>query len=150
WVGGVEADVSWGNIKGAFPCFDGLHAAIGEASADYCSAKSNTLGTIVGRFGPTVGNAWVYLLGGGAWIRDRYQDIYIFDEACQGVVCAVYNAKETRWGWTAGGGIEYAVTANWSGKLQYNYMDFGTRQLRLQGPTSGGICPCGYPEDINQ
>ena len=31
----------------------------------------------------------------------------------------------TRTGWTIGGGIEYAVTNNWSIRAEYRYSDFG-------------------------
>ena len=29
-------------------------------------------------------------------------------------------------GWTVGGGLEYAVTNNWSVRAEYRYTDFGT------------------------
>ncbi|MGH6831174.1 MAG: outer membrane protein, partial [Methylocella sp.] len=31
----------------------------------------------------------------------------------------------TRTGWTIGGGIEYALTGNWSIRAEYRYADFG-------------------------
>jgi outer membrane immunogenic protein len=33
--------------------------------------------------------------------------------------------SETRAGWTVGGGLEYAVTPNWSIRAEYRYADFG-------------------------
>ena len=30
-------------------------------------------------------------------------------------------------GWVAGIGVEFALTGNWSGKVEYNYVDFGSR-----------------------
>ena len=33
--------------------------------------------------------------------------------------------SNTRVGWTAGGGIEYAVTNNWSVQAEYRYSNFG-------------------------
>jgi outer membrane immunogenic protein len=36
-------------------------------------------------------------------------------------------SSDTRLGWTVGGGIEHKFTPNWSGKLEYLYMDFGTK-----------------------
>ena len=151
WVGGIEADVSGANINGSFPCFNGIALIKGEPSSDSCSAQSKTLGTIVARFGPTVGNAWVYLLGGGAWIRDHYHDSYFFPDRYGDFVVG-YSASETRWGWTVGGGIEYAIDANWSAKVQYNYMDFGTKRLTFNAPGGdpAGDCPCSYTEDISQ
>jgi outer membrane immunogenic protein len=35
----------------------------------------------------------------------------------------------SRSGWTAGGGIEYALPRNWSAKLEYDFMEFGTERL---------------------
>jgi len=37
------------------------------------------------------------------------------------------SSTDTRVGWTLGGGIEHKFTPNWSGKLEYLYMDFGTK-----------------------
>jgi outer membrane immunogenic protein len=41
------------------------------------------------------------------------------------------NAK--RQGWTVGAGFEWAFAGNWSGKIEYNYMDFGKRSVLLTG-----------------
>ena len=41
------------------------------------------------------------------------------------------SSSETRWGWMFGTGVEYAVTPNWSAKVEYNYLDFGTRTVFL-------------------
>jgi outer membrane immunogenic protein len=41
-------------------------------------------------------------------------------------------------GWTAGTGIEWAILDNWSVKLEYDYLDFGSRNLRLTDSTLGG------------
>jgi outer membrane immunogenic protein len=37
------------------------------------------------------------------------------------------SSSDTRVGWTAGGGIERKFTPNWTAKLEYLYMDFGTK-----------------------
>ena len=35
------------------------------------------------------------------------------------------SASTTRVGWTVGGGLEYAITNNWSVRAEYRYTDFG-------------------------
>jgi len=40
---------------------------------------------------------------------------------------ATTSSSDTRVGWTVGGGVEHKFTQNWSGKLEYLYMDFGTK-----------------------
>ena len=35
--------------------------------------------------------------------------------------------SDNRWGWMWGAGLEYAFAANWSAKVEYNYLDFGTK-----------------------
>jgi len=42
-------------------------------------------------------------------------------------VGAAASSTDTRAGWTLGAGVEHKFTPNWSGKLEYLYMDFGTR-----------------------
>jgi outer membrane immunogenic protein len=32
-------------------------------------------------------------------------------------------------GWTVGAGVEYALTQNWTAKVEYSYANFGTRTL---------------------
>ena len=40
---------------------------------------------------------------------------------------ATASSSDTRVGWTAGAGVERKFSPNWSGKLEYLYMDFGTK-----------------------
>jgi outer membrane immunogenic protein len=37
------------------------------------------------------------------------------------------SSSDTRVGWTVGAGVERKFSPNWSGKLEYLYMDFGTK-----------------------
>ena len=36
------------------------------------------------------------------------------------------SGDETMFGWTVGGGVEWAYAANWTAKVEYGYFDFGT------------------------
>jgi opacity protein-like surface antigen len=45
-----------------------------------------------------------------------------------------------------GAGVEFAFTNSISGKLEYNYMDFGTRTYSFAFP---GVFPFVTPEDVD-
>jgi len=77
-------------------------------------------------------NRWLaYVKGGGAWVRDEYSGTSTATGA------PLDSAKETRVGWTVGVGAEYAVTDNVSAFVEYNYYDFGSRDLTFVG--AGGV-----------
>ena len=51
--------------------------------------------------------------------------------------------SDTRWGWTAGAGVDWAFASHWSANLEYDYYGFGTRTSTFadqanvfQGPVS--------------
>jgi len=41
------------------------------------------------------------------------------------------NNDDTRTGWMIGAGLEYGAWGNWSWKLEYNFMDFGHRNIHF-------------------
>jgi outer membrane immunogenic protein len=115
-VFGVEADASWTDIRGSQSGF---------------TSKIDALGTITGRFGGAVDHALVYVKGGGAWAHDKHE---IHDNLD-------LSASKTIWGWTIGTGVEYAFAPNWSGKVEYNFLDFGKQTFTFDS---------GLQEDIRQ
>jgi outer membrane immunogenic protein len=42
-------------------------------------------------------------------------------------------ADDTRYGWMFGTGVEHTFFGNWSAKVEYDYLDFGTRSLPFPG-----------------
>ena len=126
---GIEAQVSWTNA-------DGEHI-IQPAQDTLARTELNLLYRAV-RVGYTWDRALIYLKGGAAWIDEDY----FLSQAQTGELLAT--ASETRWGWMVGAGVELALLGNWSAKLEYNYMDFGT-ELRdfTFTPAIGGTFCCG-------
>jgi outer membrane immunogenic protein len=64
----------------------------------------------------------VYGTGGLAVAEVQYSDLYNFPAS------ATFNAassSQTRAGWTAGGGVEWAFAPNWSVKFEGLYVDLG-------------------------
>jgi outer membrane immunogenic protein len=118
-VFGVEADASWSGMKGTTPCLIVLS----------CKREVEALGTITGRLGFTADRALIYVKGGGAWAHVNH-DVSIF-----GVNLA--RADKTVWGWTVGTGIEYAITSNWSARVEYNFMDFAKSNTAFTATVPG-------------
>jgi outer membrane immunogenic protein len=113
-VFGVEADASWSDLHGGGGCF--------FAGKFSCRSKVEWFGTVTGRVGAAVDRALIYLKGGGAWAHEKH-DIF-FNGKGGGLIARL---SDTRWGWTVGGGIEYAFAPAWSAKVEYNYLDFGKK-----------------------
>jgi len=99
---GIEGDGGWSNIRGSAPC-------IGTT----CETRNNWLSTVRGRLGWAVDRFMPYVTGGAA-----FGDI-------KTSVAGVGGASTTKAGWTAGGGVEAAITGPWSVKAEYLYVDLG-------------------------
>jgi outer membrane immunogenic protein len=118
WVFGIQGDYDWANA-------DASHA---DPFGGLTTLQSNTksLASVTGRIGYAWDRFLGYVKGGGAWERDEYRIEFL------GVTAAT--ASETRSGWTIGVGGEYAFTNNFSGFIEYNYYDFGSRDNTFTGP----------------
>jgi outer membrane immunogenic protein len=42
-------------------------------------------------------------------------------------------------GYTVGGGLEYLFAQNWSGKIEYQYYNFGRRNFTFNGQFNPGV-----------
>jgi outer membrane immunogenic protein len=119
WVVGLEADIQASGLKGTLsaPC---LPAVCGlPLSASY-SQSVPWFGTARGRLG-IAGAGWLaYATAGYAYGR-----LDTDASASAGPAAATASLRETRNGWTAGGGIEVMMAGGWTGRLEYLYLDLG-------------------------
>ena len=60
-------------------------------------------------------------------------------QRCEPTYVGSWAASETRSGWTVGGGLEWAFADNWSAKLEYQYYDFGTRDVAFVGGAGAAL-----------
>jgi outer membrane immunogenic protein len=125
FVIGIQGDYAWADA-------DGSHDSAREFGVAYHS-KVKSLATVTGRIGYAWDRFLGYVRGGGAWERDDYWATTI-------LLGTAYTARETRPGWTIGVGGEYAFTNVLSGFVEYNYYDFGTRQIAFT-PQVAGLGP---------
>jgi outer membrane immunogenic protein len=121
WVLGLEADIDWANLKGNH---------VDQFLSDL-NTKATAVGTLTGRVGYAWSQDLLYLKGGAGWARFKYDDFVTLGGALNG------SSSSTRWGWMIGGGLEHAFAANWSAKIEYNYLDFGTKRLTFGGGAGG-------------
>jgi outer membrane immunogenic protein len=105
FVAGLEGDVEGTGISRNFSPGGVLY-----------DTKIPVQGSIRGRLGVAFDRALLYATGGAEFAG--------FENSVTGFPGSDQNST-TRTGWTIGGGIEYAVTGNWSVRAEYRYADFG-------------------------
>jgi outer membrane immunogenic protein len=132
WVWGIEAEFSATRLKGnhvdvAFP-------------ANTHHSRTDFIGTVAPRVGLTWDRALLYVKGGAAWVNNDFSLLITPPSV------TAYTPNAARWGWMAGLGIEYAFAQNWSAKVEYNYLDFGTEHILYIG---NGALPGAVPFDEN-
>lgn len=128
FVFGVEGDFSWSGISGG----SNTGVIIGAPVGATFNTDVDWTATLTGRVGLAFDRWLVYGKGGVAWARDKYDtNFYTFPGTVE--------LSDTRVGWTAGAGVEYAFAPQWSAKLEYNYMDFGSQNVSFTPGTSTDI-----------
>jgi outer membrane immunogenic protein len=117
-VFGFEADWSWTNLGNSKLQADG-DAPPGDDSLRVTS-DLNWFGTLRTRTGVVVDNLLLYATGGLA-----YADIdRVFTLTNPGVAAQTFSFNDTRWGWVAGVGTEWALSSNVSIKSEALYVRF--------------------------
>lgn len=115
FVAGIEGNFDWAGINNNFTCS-------ANGSAQFCTAESEWLATVVGRAGGIFGSALLYVDGGVAWTRDTITSVVAGDS---------FLGSQIRPGWIVGMGVEYLLSHNWSAKVEYDYMNFGNRPITV-------------------
>ncbi|MCP4618516.1 MAG: outer membrane beta-barrel protein [Bradyrhizobium sp.] len=83
------------------------------------------VGTVRGRIGYAFGRWMPYMTGGFAW---GHTHINVNDADGE----PLFPVGQYQTGWTAGLGIEYAISGNWSAKAEYEYVDLSRRTYDLR------------------
>jgi outer membrane immunogenic protein len=130
-VGGLEADISFMDAKGrgAYSAPD-LFLFPGVPTHSIFHSQLDALGTFRARVGFVVDRALFYATGGLA--VGEVDNGFSVDTV--GYYANSWSHSRTEWGWTAGGGIEYALWNGLSLKAEYLYYDLGERTIRYTDP----------------
>ncbi len=108
-VAGIETDFQGGDISDTV---GGL------------SSKVDWFGTVRGRLGYAFGRVLPYVTGGLAYGNNSIDNFG-------------WSQSKTNVGWTAGAGIEYALTDHWTAKTEYLYTDLGSSFYDNLGANAG-------------
>ncbi len=144
---GAETDFSDFDLNGSAIT---AVAPVTSALTSTTSVSTNWLWTGRLRAGLAFDRTLLYATGGAAAAKLNYSQSNYF-AACGGTVCTENAAASaTKLGWVVGGGVEYALTANWTIKGEYLYMqfnNFSTSALVMSGGVSS--VPFNHTADLN-
>ena len=130
FVFGLEADIQASGVEDSF-----------NTNVLGATVKGDSQVTWFGTVRPRVGFAWdralFYATGGVAFGGVDYK---VTGDAGPLVGSVKLSNDDTRVGWTAGAGIEYAFTDNWTAKVEYKYVNLGSDTVTgriVGGPLAG-------------
>ncbi len=125
FVFGIEGDVDGTNF----------HNSVTDPVTGFANSTRIPIeGSVRGRIGYAWDRALFFATGGAAFadIQHNYNVAGFYDPA------GTYSS--TRVGWTVGGGVEYALSNNWSVRGEYRYADFGhSANTTFGSVVAGGI-----------
>jgi outer membrane immunogenic protein len=114
FVLGIEGDGDWTNLSGS------TSGGACGTSLSGCQTSAEWLATVRGRAGYAFDRVLVYGTAGGAGGNITAKT-------------SVTSNTSDEFGWTAGGGIEFAFAPNWTAKAEYLFVD-------LQNGSCGTAC----------
>ena len=153
WVLGVAGDIAWTNTRGSKACgtltppnptvlpMNALHNVT-------CHDELDWLATATARLGYAWGRALYFVKGGGAWTQEEFSvtcnlgavNGTVAAQSCRspttGALLNTVSGTDNRFGWTAGFGVQFALTDNWSAKAETNYVAFPSHAFALSDGTT--------------
>jgi len=120
WVAGFEGDWTWTKADGSFTqpwipaVVPGAQATM-SANLDWIASARARLGYLI------TPDIMAYATGGAAWARIDYGAVSVNPGT---LYSAATNSSSTQPGYTAGGGVEWMMTDNWSVRAEYLYYRF--------------------------
>jgi outer membrane immunogenic protein len=121
WLGGVDADIDWMNARGSSAC----------PPLGLCETRSSWIGTTRGRVGYAIDRFLPYVTAGAAFGQ-------VFADTTRPPI----SASSTKFGFTAGAGLEYAIHGTWTAKIEYLYVNLSKLdcpQCSPAGPFSADL-----------
>ena len=133
WVFGLEAQGNWADFKSS-----NVSLFVGAPGV-----RNNTKVDSFGLFTGQVGYSWntflLYVKGGAAVARDKYNGSLNQPVGPFPVGLVFDSASETRWGGVVGIGGEFAFSPNWSLAIEYDHAFLGNRDINFTATGANGV-----------
>jgi outer membrane immunogenic protein len=156
WLTGVEADYQWSDFKGAGSSTFHL-GGVGTTSMN-AVGTAKSFGTVRLRMGVIPMAPLLFYGTGGVAFAKVSENLSAtpaatnlfssggFSYSCvSGAPCFAGSSSNTLWGWTLGGGAEYALTNNLTLKSEILYVHFpGVSATAVAQGTTGGTAPASF------
>ena len=150
FVLGVEADAVGSGLNGSSASATRsfgppiLLATVNQTvTVDF--GKIDWMASFRGRAGFAVNQALFYVTGGAAVAAIGGSTTTVVNGPGIAIPAGTFVATDggttTRWGWTVGGGIEWAFNQNWSVGGEYRYTDLGNRSTTFTIPSGLAAAP---------
>jgi opacity protein-like surface antigen len=151
WVLGVEADADAISADGTTTCFAASALTVNAT----CRTRPQSVATLTGRIGYAMGPAdelqniapigllpirsATLIYGKGGVARANSQIDMAINNDLAGFIGPDISSNSTNttfWGWTVGLGIEQALSAAWTLKVEYDYVGLPSRNVANLGSTT--------------
>jgi outer membrane immunogenic protein len=130
-VFGIEADAEW--LGGTATRTVTNFTVINPADVFTTSTQPRWMATFRGRLGFAMDRVLFYATGGGAFSGVSTTDSFCSFGCPAGVAADFASVTNNSgiWGWTVGGGLEWAWTDNWIARAEYLYVAFPSFTNRI-------------------
>jgi outer membrane immunogenic protein len=123
-VFGLEAQGDWADLKGS---------NVSLLTGNTNRSRLDAFGLFTGQIGLAWNNALLYVKGGAAVTSNKY-DIFA---PGGGLLASASNT--TRWGGTAGVGVEYGFTPNWTVGVAYDHIFVDSQLVNFTTPAGAAF-----------
>jgi opacity protein-like surface antigen len=111
WVIGAEAGADWADLRGENTCFSGLGGI-------NCQQVINSVFDLAARGGLAWDRSLIFAKAGGAWTSTHYN---LYGDTFY-LSLGTGSASAITAGWLLGGGLEYALSDEWSTLVEYDHI----------------------------
>lgn len=140
FVIGVEGSASGSTMRGsqsvALPLGNPGEAALVKVNTDF-------LAGLTGRVGYAFDNVLLYVRGGAALAGDKFEVSGTFTGLPYD-----FRGLDNRFGWVAGGGVDWAFSRHWSTFLEYDFYDFGHGTVSMLDGINGFSGPVNVKQNV--